>query len=402
MILQESQYRREANYMNRLSIYLLALGAFVLGVTEYVVAGTLDIIAQDLNISISLAGQLITIYALAFAFGSFILVILTAKFDRKKVLLLSLVIFISGNIIAFVSYQFELLMVSRIVLAMSGGLYTVVASNFAAKLAAPGKQGAAIATIITGFSVALVLGVPIGTFSATYMDWHYIYLYIAIISLVLMTIMNKLIPTMKGQVTLPLKEQFRLIKDKRIISGLLTTLFWILGYTVIFAYISPLLRASTGVSTEVLSTILLLLGLFALLGSKFGGYAVDRWGPVRAISTSLVVHILASIILTFTISSIWSATITIMVWSFAVWATTAANQAYLISLRPEVSEFILSFNSASLNIGITLGAAMGGLVIKQTQMIHLAWIGGLVALIALVTASYSFIPNRANTEADYL
>lgn len=120
--------------MNSFIIYLLALGAFVVGTAEFVVSGVLDIIARDLQVSISLAGQLVTVYALSHALGAWALVMLTSKLQRKKVLLYSMLIFILGNIIAFFSLNFGMLMFSRIVLAMSGGLYFVLATNYAARL----------------------------------------------------------------------------------------------------------------------------------------------------------------------------------------------------------------------------------------------------------------------------
>ncbi len=121
--------------MNRLVIYLLSLGAFLTGTAEFVVSGVLELIADDLNVSISAAGQLLTFYSLSYAFGSLVLVIATAKFERKIVLLVSMLIFLGGNLLAFVSTDYWLLMVSRIILAISGGLYIVIATNYASHLA---------------------------------------------------------------------------------------------------------------------------------------------------------------------------------------------------------------------------------------------------------------------------
>jgi DHA1 family putative efflux transporter-like MFS transporter len=380
--------------MNRIAIYLLALGAFVLGTAEFIVSGVLEIISSDLTVSIALAGQLVTVYALFYAVGALVLVMLTAKFERKKVLMYSMLVFIAGTIIAFFSDNFSMLMLSRIVQAMSGGLYFVVATNYAAQLAQPEKRGGAIATVITGFTVSLVVGVPIGTLIAAYMDWRYIYLIIAIVTLINLILIHKFIPRLEGSQPTSLKQQLLLIKDKSIISGLLTTVFFFLGYTMVFAYIAPLLSSVAGFSIEQISTALLVLGVFAFIGSRFGGYAVDKWGPVRTIFISLVIHSLALFILTVTAGSTIGMLFTIMVWGTAAWTTTPANQFYLISLRPQSAEIVLSFNTALMNIGMTLGAALGGVVIKYSSVQNLSWIGGIVVLLALVLASYSFILNR--------
>ncbi|SEJ85691.1 Major Facilitator Superfamily protein [Paenibacillus polymyxa] len=184
--------------MNRIAIYLLALGAFVLGTAEFIVSGILEMISHDLDVSISLAGQLVTIYALSYAFGALVLVMLTAKLERKRVLLYSMLFFILGTVIAFFSFNFTLLMLSRIVQAMSGRLYFVVATHYAAQLAEPEKRGSAIATVITGFTISLVLRVPLGTLIAANIDWRYIYIIIAVIALIILALLNRFIPKLQG------------------------------------------------------------------------------------------------------------------------------------------------------------------------------------------------------------
>ncbi|MXQ53102.1 MFS transporter [Shimazuella alba] len=380
--------------MNRLAIYLLAFGSFLMGTAEFVVAGILDTISKDLDISISLAGQLVTVYSLSFAFGSFALVLFTSKFDRKKVLLSTIIVFLMGNMIAFFSYHFELLMLSRIVLAVSGGLYTVVATNFAAKITSPEQKGSAIATVITGFSVSLVLGVPIGTLIAAYMDWRYIFMIIAIVTFLLLISIYNVIPQMKGTAQISIIHQLQIIKDKRVISALLTTLFWILGYTMLFTYISSLLQKFAGFSIELVSLCLLILGVFAFLGSRFGGYAVDKWGSVRTISISLIIHATALFLITNVLSTFALLLAVIMIWGAAAWTTTPANQFYLILLQPKFSETVLSFNTTIMNIGMTLGAGLGGLVIEYKSILHLGWIGGLMVMTAFITTIYSFLLNK--------
>lgn len=376
--------------MNRLAIYLLALGAFCVGTGEFVVSGILELVSEDLNVSISVAGQLVTVYALSHAFGALVLVMLTSKFERKNILVYSMLVFIVGNTIAFISSDFNLLVISRIVMAMSGGLYFVVATNYAAKLAQPSKQGSAIATIITAFTVSLVLGVPIGTFIATYIDWRYIFLFIAAVTLINLLLLTRLIPKLVGNESLSFKQQLLLIRDKRIISSLLTTVFWILGYTMVFAYIAPLLSELGGYSTDRISSFLFVLGIFAFIGSRIGGYAVDKWGPVRAITISLIIHSIILFLFTFISTSTFGIVVVLMVWGTSAWITTPANQFYLISMKPRSSETILSFNTALMNFGMTIGALLGGIIIEYTSVLHIGWIGGLTVMVALLCTIISF------------
>ncbi|MDJ0288261.1 MULTISPECIES: MFS transporter [Bacillus] len=373
-----------------LLIFLLAVGSFVTGTSEFVVSGILDIISDDMRISIPVAGQLITIYSLFYAVGALFLVMATSKLNRKKVLLSAISMFIAGNVLAFFSHHFMLLMLSRVIMAMSGGLYIVLATNYAAQLAPPEKKGSAMATVITGFTVSLVLGVPIGTFLAGYVDWHAIFLIIAIGTTCLLFLLYQLLPPMEGHSHVPFKQQMQILQDRRVLSGLATTAFWILGYTMVFAYISPLLRQTSGFTLELTSIALLVLGISAFIGSRFGGYAVDQWGPNRTISISITVQMLMLFALSFTQFSVVGVFITLAIWGTATWTTTPAKQFYLISLKPETSETVLSFNTAIMNIGMMLGSSMGGLIIQYTNVTNLSWIGGLASFVALMLIRYSF------------
>lgn len=377
-----------------LLIFLLAVGSFVTGTSEFVVSGILDIISDDLRISIPVAGQLITIYSLFYAVGALFLVMATSKLNRKKVLLSAISMFIAGNVLAFFSHHFMLLMLSRVIMAMSGGLYIVLATNYAAQLAPPEKKGSAMATVITGFTVSLVLGVPIGTFLAGYVDWHAIFLIIAIGTACLLFLLYRLLPPMEGHFHVPFKQQMQILQDRRVLSGLATTAFWILGYTMVFAYISPLLRQTSGFTLELTSIALLVLGISAFIGSRFGGYAVDHWGPNRTISISITVQMLMLFALSFTQFSVVGVFITLAIWGTATWTTTPAKQFYLISLKPETSETVLSFNTAIMNIGMMLGSSMGGLIIQYTNVTNLSWIGGLASFVALMLIRYSFNRHR--------
>ncbi len=247
-----------------------------------------------------------------------------------------------------------------------------------------------MATVLTGFTVSLVLGVPIGTFIAAYVDWRYIYMILAIATLITLIMLIRLVPKKPGNSSLPLKQQLYILRDKRLVAGLFTTIFWILGYTMLFAYIAPFLSERADFSIEQISTALFILGVFAFIGSRFGGYAVDRWGPFKTITSSLAIHAVALFTLFFTASSTIGVLLTLMVWGAATWTTTPANQYYLISLQPNSSEIVLSFHTALMNIGMTLGAGLGGTVIAYTSIIHLSWIGCLMVIVALLAAITSF------------
>lgn len=142
---------------------------------------------------------------------------------------------------------------------------------------------------------------------------------------------------------------------------------------------------------------LFVLGTFSFIGSRFGGYAVDKWGPNQTISISLFVHAGTLLVLTFTQHSIIGLFITLALWGVASWTITPAKNFYLISLKPQSSETVLSFNTALMNIGMVIGSALGGIIIKYTNIVNLSWIGSLFVILALVFIKYSFHLNKSDS-----
>jgi len=183
--------------MNRLTMYLVTLGVFLTATSELVVSGILYPISEDLHISLALAGQLITAYSLSFAIGTPILVSLTARMDRKKVLLGSLLVYIAGSLVSFASHDIWLLMGARVLLGVSSGVYLVSAMGAAAKLTAPEHLGRAIGTIVLGFSSAMVLGVPIGITIANALSWQSIFLLLAVLSLLIVFLLARHLPNVE-------------------------------------------------------------------------------------------------------------------------------------------------------------------------------------------------------------
>lgn len=197
-------------------VYLLAGVGFLVGTVEFVVAGILDEIASRFHVSLATAGQLITLFSVVFAIGTPILVAVTARVERKNLLVTSLFVFFLGNLIAYFSHNIGMLLVSRIILALSIGIFQVVGIAMAPRLAPPSKQGGAIATVITGISSSLVLGVPIGREVAAYADWHDIFAGMAVYALIAMISVWKLIPKILDRAVLPIGEQIVLLSNPKV------------------------------------------------------------------------------------------------------------------------------------------------------------------------------------------
>jgi predicted MFS family arabinose efflux permease len=376
-------------------ISLLAFGGFLVGTAEMMIAGILDMIAGDLHVSVGLAGQSVTLYALVFAIGTPILIAATSRLERKTLLLSAFAVFIAGNAIAFVSASFWSFMLSRAVLAASAGIIVVVSLTVGSRLAPPEKRGGAIGTVIMGFSLSLVLGVPLGALVGDGYGWRMNFALLAALASLLWVALWRLLPSIGADEPVPLRRQLSVLRDVKTVSALFVTFFWIMGYQLVFTYVSPLLRTSAGIDTAMVSTALLVCGLFSVAGSRLGGYGSDRWGSVRTILFSLLVHACALLALPFASASVAGALMALAVWFGAAWTTTPAQQYYLVSISPKTADFVLSLNNSVLQLGVSVGAAVGGLIVQLSSVYELGWVGAAVEGVGFLVAVYSFSRNKS-------
>jgi MFS transporter, DHA1 family, putative efflux transporter len=372
---------------NTWKVYMLAAVSFLVGTSEFIIAGILDKVAEDIGVSVSAAGQLITVFSLAYAIGTPILMAATARMERRKLLLYSLVVFVIGNAIAVALPGFEFLVASRIILALGTGVFVVTALTVASKLAPPDKQGNAIATLVMGFSTALIVGVPIGRVIASVYNWKITFGGIGVLGLLAILLISFTIPQTVGEEPVPLRKQIALLKEPRIVVALLITFFWISGYSIAYTYISPFLLTVTGMSEKGVSAGLFAFGIASLIGSKFGGFSTDKWGFPRTLVGGMLLHAAALILLSLAAHSPALVFPLLMLWSFAAWSSGPTQQYHLISIAPEASGIMLSLNSSVLQFAMAAGAGIGGVVVQQASLMSITWIGAAGVAVAAGTAA---------------
>ncbi|MGO4791502.1 MFS transporter [Paenibacillus sp. 2KB_20] len=379
---------------NSWKIYILAIVSFLVGTSEFVIAGILDMLASDIGVSVAAAGQLITVYSLAYAIGTPILIALTAKMDRRKLMLSALGLFFVGNLITVTTTGYAMLLGARIILAISTGVFMVVALTVAAKISHPGKQGSAIATVLVGFNLALILGVPLGRIIAGSHDWKIIFTGVGALSLVAMLVLLLTIPKSEGEAPVPIREQLALLKSPRITVALSISFFWILGYTMLYTYVTPFLLDITGMSEGMVNVGLFAFGLASLIGSQVGGYGADKWGIPRTMIGGLLFH--SGILLLLTAFSHSSMVVLplLMLWSFFAWSTGPVQQVYLIGMAPQASGIILSLNNSIVQLGMAVGAVIGGIVVDSISLAAVGWFGGVGVAIGLIPAIISLSMRR--------
>ncbi|WP_240419325.1 MFS transporter [Paenibacillus periandrae] len=377
--------------MNRLPIYLLALGVFFTATSELVVSGILQVIADDLKVSIALAGQLITVYSLSFAIGTPILISLTARMGRRKVLAGSLVAFILGCLISFASAHIAVLLISRIILGVSSGVYLVSALGTAAKIVPPEKLGSAIGTIILGFSSAMILGVPFGIAITNWLSWQAIFLILSLLSVGTTFMIYRLLPDMEGDAAVPFRQQFKVLGSMVIVSGLIFTFFRESGNSVLFTYLTPFIQSIYHVEFSGISIIMLVFGLFGAFGSRLGGYGVDRWGAARMVTMSVVIHVAVLALLPLFSNSLIIGLVLLTVMVVSMFMSGPAIQTYFIQQAPQSSGLVLSINTSIVHLGLAAGAGAGGVLISTTSTIlYNPWIASFIVTLGLAAVLVSF------------
>ncbi|WP_144504428.1 MFS transporter [Bacillus pumilus] len=369
---------------NKTVVYLLALAAFLIGTIEYIITGIIQMVADDLHVTTSAAGLLVTSLALSAAIGAPIVIALTINIDRKKILSWMLMIFILSNVITSVSHSFEMVMMTRVLQGISGGTAIVVAMAVATRLVEREKRGTAIGIILMGLSSSLVLGVPIGTFLSSMIGWKALFAAIGLITLIPLIVVYRRIPSMKEQEPVTLRMQLSILKDKRILLAVAVTLFYVGGYSTLFTYLTPFLQASANLSITEISGILLLAGICSFLGSSLGGMAADKKGPIFTIFSGIILQIIMLMLLSFVTGNLVVMVAVIMIWMIATWSTSPAQQLYLVTLVPKSPDIALSVNTSFIQFGFALGSGLGGFVLSRTSILHLSWISAGTVLLALL------------------
>lgn len=368
---------------NAFKIYLLSFMSFLVGTSQFIIVGVLDQIADSLDISISSAGQLVSVYALASAIGTPLVIMATAKLDQRAQLLLSLVVFIIGVFAMPLFHSYFLIVLSRIVVGIGAGVFVVTAYAMSAKLAERGKQGTAMSYIAMGFSLSLVLGVPLGRVIAAMANWQAIFWLIGILSFVSFFIVAKVLPKTVGEPPIALKEQLSFFKQPKIMSALGITFLFFISFSMINTYITPFLFSIRPLSEHEISTILFALGIASFVGSKLAGFLADRIGIAQTLLSSMSVHLVALMLLFFATDSILLTSILLFIWVAASWTFGPTQSFNLASIAPKAAGILLSLNSSFVQLGFTVGAGLGGITIAHMPIIALSGVGALCVLCAM-------------------
>ncbi|KOS60638.1 MFS transporter [Lysinibacillus agricola] len=377
-----------------IGIFVLALATFVAGTVELVIAGIINMIAEDLHVSVGAVGQLVSVFSLVFAFGAPVLIALTSKVEKRKLLLIAMLTFLGGNILSIVSPNFTTLLIARIILAASCSIVVVTSVTMAAKTVATELRGRAIGLIFMGLSASLVLGVPLGTIIGQNFGWRMTFVLVAVLSIVSMLGIIKFLPKVPPQPAIPLRKQIATLKSKKIASIQLISVLELTGHFIVYTYFTLFLKTTMDLSTNMISMVLLVFGIAGITGGWIGGWASDKFGGAKTILTFLILFAVSLFLLPYATGSMISLLIVVVLYGAMVWALSPAVQNYLAESAPDSSDIQLGLNTSFLHLGVALGSGFGGLLVDYYSVTINTWVAGIMVVLALISAIYSLTINR--------
>ncbi|MFE7244587.1 MFS transporter [Streptomyces sp. NPDC057580] len=381
-----------------LALLALAIGAFGIGTTEFVIMGVLPQVAGDFGVTIPTAGWLVSGYALGVVIGAPLLTVLGAKVSRKKMLMFLMALFVIGNSLSALAPSFGLMLAGRVVASLAHGAFFGIGSVVAADLVAPEKKASAISLMFMGLTVANIVGVPGGTSIGQAAGWRVTFLIVAALGVIGFLGVAKLVPEMGRPKTQDVRSEFAAFKNVQVWLAMAMT---VLGYGGVFAaitYITPMMTEVAGYTEGAVTWLLVLFGIGMFLGNLLGGKFADR-KLMPMLFTSLAGLSAALLLFTATAHNKVPAAITLSLIGALGFATVPPLQKWVLDQASAAPTLASAANIGAFNLGNALAAWLGGIVIAAgLGYTSPNWVGALLSGTALLLAFVAaYLDRRTRT-----
>lgn len=369
-----------------LSLLVLALSAFAIGTTEFVILGLLPEVATDVGVSIPGAGWLVTGYALGVAIGAPFMALATANWPRKRALLTLMGVFVLGNLLCASASDYSLLMLARVVTSLSHGAFFGIGSVVAASLVPEHRRASAVALMFTGLTLANVLGVPLGTALGQYAGWRATFWAVTGIGILAFIGLWRALPNSQPQQANTLRSELAAMRGHGLWLALSTSVLFSASMFALFTYIAPLLSHVTGVSPQGITWTLLLIGLGLTLGNILGGRLAD-WNLSVALVAILLALALLSSLVRWSSPQLIPLELNLLLWATAAFAAVPALQINVMNFGQAAPHLAATLNIGAFNLGNALGAWAGGLAISHDLgLTAVPLVAAILATLALIAA----------------
>jgi DHA1 family inner membrane transport protein len=366
-----------------LPLLALALAAFAIGTSEFVIMGLLPDLSRDMHVSIPSAGLLVSGYAMGVVIGAPILAVGTARLPRRAALLGLIGCYALGNLLCAVAPSYRLLMAARILTALCHGAFFGIGSIVAGELVPPARRGQAIAVMFSGLTLANVLGVPAGTALGQVAGWRATFWCVVAIAVAATASIAWAVPRLPRPAEIGILREFHALGKPQVVLAMLISVVSSASLFSVFTYIAPMLEGVTHLSPNAVSWLLLLFGVGITAGNFLGGRLAD-WRLMPSVAGVQLALIATLGLLTMTVHTAVPVSLTLLLWGVLSFAVATPLQMRVLDAAPEAPNLVATLNQGAFNLGNASGAWFGGLAIGAgVGFATLPWLGAALSAAAL-------------------
>ncbi|PSK98819.1 putative MFS family arabinose efflux permease [Murinocardiopsis flavida] len=375
----------------------LLLAAFAVGTDDFVVAGVLPEVATGLRVSEAAAGQLVTVFSITYAVAAPVLAVATARLPRRRLFVGAMLVFALANVGAALAPTYAVLMAFRVVAALAAAAITPAAFAIAAALAPRERMGRAIGTVAAGLTLALALGVPVGTWLGAAFGWRSTFAFVVVLAVAVLAATPVFLPDLPGAAEIGLRRRFRALTRPAILLGVSGTVLGATGGLMTYTYIAPIVRDLTGAGTAQLAALIAVVGVAGAIGTDLGGRATDRWGADRALLVTIAGQVAATGVLAAIgfagdgASPLPLVAAVFAVWGLAGWAFNPPMNTRMLELAGPAGTEVVALNTSGLYVGIALGGALGGAAVAGYGGIGVTVASAVIGLATIVLLAASVV-----------
>ena len=377
----------------RKPLFALAIAAFGIGTSEYIIMGLLPDMARDFSVSIPKAGVLVSAYALSVTFGSPLVALMLARTERKRAMLILMCIFVAGNLLCALAPTYNLLLGARILTALCHGAFFGIGSIVATKVVPYNQRTQAVTLMFSGLMIANVLGVPAGTALGQAFGWRTAFIALIPVGLIALAALYRLVPEQPFE-AVDLKSEFRAVVRPQVQLVLSLSTISSVSLFCVFTYIAPILENITHVSPHAVTWVLVLFGASITIGNFLGGLLGD-WKPMPLVLTGLALLIAILLVMPSAMPHFAPAVILVFLWGLVHFCTIAPLQARIVEQAKGAPNLASTLNQGAFNLGNALGAGLGGLVLTAGYgYLKLPIASAVIAALCLAVAVVTVLVER--------
>jgi predicted MFS family arabinose efflux permease len=379
------------------SLVALCFGNFIIGTGTLIVPGMLPVLAEGLGVTLPVAGQIITAFALTVCVSAPLLAGATSRFDRKKLLFAMQLLFVAGHLAAALVSSFVPMLAARVLTSFGAAIFTSQAAATAALLVPPERRGRAIALVMLGWSIASVTGIPLGAYVSARWGWREGFALVAAAALVGAVLVWRYVPAGLSVKPVDARMWREIFGNRLLLMVVAVSALQSAPQFALFSYIVPATKAFLGASPELVGLLLAGFGIMGVTGNALASRFIDRLGAANVVMASILSMLAAHLLWPWSVGAMPLFVLVLVLWGLGCFACNSAQQARLAQLSPQHAPVSMALNTSMIFLGQALGTAAGGVLLAHVPGIagytHLAWIS--VPLFVSAIALSAFAARRA-------